>query len=225
MPVSCLYAATQILANDKGNKSLSEMRTISCMFFSVPADGGLRLLDAALICFMVAGTSPSPTRSIKGVPQAPFNGKSVNCSSPHPQLIKQHIALGHDMDQSEIEHDGITYTLLGRIVLGSRSRIMVASTGYGETVAVKIVHKHRAYDLFPDREDIASTKSVMEYITVSEEPRPFLLKLLHSWDDNDNIYFVMVRDTFISNRPLLLITTSASISLRSHRCYAQRCFT
>ena len=58
-------------------------------------------------------------------------------------------------------------------------------------MAIKILHKAMLYRDQLGRMDIVSEKKILTRATICG--KPFLTQLLSSWDDEENVYFVMVR--------------------------------
>lgn len=90
------------------------------------------------------------------------------------------------MDCSVIRHEGVEYEVLGRL----DNWVLAAKTKTGQQVAIKVLNKLRVYFPKTARQDIITEKALMESATRSG--KPFLINLLASWDDDENIYFMMV---------------------------------
>ena len=82
------------------------------------------------------------------------------------------------------------YYIQGTLGEGGSGRVVAARMRTGHTVAVKVVHKAKAYRNPFGRENLKDEKFNWERVT--HERRPFLVHLLMSFDDPENIYFVMV---------------------------------
>jgi hypothetical protein len=89
-----------------------------------------------------------------------------------------------------LQHGGEVYTVLGQLGTGSTGRVMYARTRDDYPVAIKIVHKPQVYRLHCGRANVMVEKETLERVTTVG--KPFLTKLLASWDDGENVYFVMV---------------------------------
>ena len=59
-------------------------------------------------------------------------------------------------------------------------------------VAIKVVHKPMMYRRPNGRSHVLVEKESLERLTTMR--MPFVTKLLSSWDDGENVYFVMVSD-------------------------------
>ncbi|KAJ3533333.1 hypothetical protein NM688_g7297 [Phlebia brevispora] len=92
-------------------------------------------------------------------------------------------------DISILANGDETYVLLGVIEETKYSSILYARTAEDEEVAIKVIHKQKAYARPHGRESVAVEQRIMRQAT--ELGRPFLAQLLSSWDDADNVYLVM----------------------------------
>ena len=96
-----------------------------------------------------------------------------------------------------LAHDGQAYVVLGTLGEGGSGKVMYAKAQTGHSVAIKVVHKAKAYRDPYGRDYLKNEKCNWERVT--HERRSFLVSLLLSWDDPQNIYFVMVSElAFVS---------------------------
>ncbi|GJE88162.1 kinase-like protein [Phanerochaete sordida] len=92
-------------------------------------------------------------------------------------------------DALVVSRDGTDYILTGMIGSGGSGRVFSVQTQHGESFALKVVHKPIAYRC-PDGRNMALVEQrSWERATLSR--RAFLMPLLKSWDDEENIYFLM----------------------------------
>ena len=100
---------------------------------------------------------------------------------------------------------GQTYTVAFRIGEGATSHVMYATTDDGSEVAIKVVHKpqlaffhahpeERGATFVPTAASIMKERSFLQKVTDAKVP--FATPLLDSFQDQTNIYFVMVRILF-----------------------------
>ena len=89
-----------------------------------------------------------------------------------------------------LTHAGQAYVVLGTLGEGGSGKVMYAKLHTGHSVAIKVVHKAKAYRDRYGRENLVNEKCNWERVT--HERRSFLVNLLLSWDDPENVYFVMV---------------------------------
>lgn len=82
------------------------------------------------------------------------------------------------------------YTIIGTIDELTYGRILYARNENDEDVAIKIFHKPKLYSYRSGRQAIVIEQRLARKIT--DTGKPFLVQLLSSWDDKDNVYFVMV---------------------------------
>lgn len=89
-----------------------------------------------------------------------------------------------------LTHAGQAYVVLDTLGEGGSGKVMYAKSQTGYSVAIKVVHKAKAYRDPYGRENLVNEKCNWERVT--HERRSFLVSLLLSWDDPENVYFVMV---------------------------------
>lgn len=84
-----------------------------------------------------------------------------------------------------------TYRVLSRIAQGGGGRVVAAETDDGYYVAIKVIHKWQQYRLSTGRQMLLTEKAIMaKAATLGHK---FLTSLLESWEDEENVYFAMVR--------------------------------
>ncbi|KIP04586.1 hypothetical protein PHLGIDRAFT_129405 [Phlebiopsis gigantea 11061_1 CR5-6] len=81
------------------------------------------------------------------------------------------------------------YVIVGHLGTGASGRVMYARSREGKAVAVKVAHKAKLYRERCGRLNIKAEQECLERVTLCG--KPFLTQLLSSWDDDDNVYFVM----------------------------------
>lgn len=90
-----------------------------------------------------------------------------------------------------LQHEGTEYKILGELGRGSFGRVVLASTSDGKDVAIKVLSKAAGPRCLENHKtSILNEKQILARI--SEEEDPFITTLLASFQDEDNIYFVMV---------------------------------
>ncbi|KAH9939449.1 kinase-like domain-containing protein [Amylocystis lapponica] len=89
----------------------------------------------------------------------------------------------------ELVNGQSTYRLVGITGEGGQGRVMLAVTDADELVAVKVTHKRKAFRWDHGRPQLLQEKDIMERAIIDK--RSFLMGLLSSWEDVDNVYFVM----------------------------------
>lgn len=96
------------------------------------------------------------------------------------------------------------YRIDGIIGCGGFARVLQATKDSGECVAIKVTHKREAYAKSPYIHDLLCHEmDTLRWATT--HACPGLTKLIESWEDEDNIYFVMVRS------PAYLAMTSSNL--------------
>lgn len=90
-----------------------------------------------------------------------------------------------------LEHLGVTYTITGELGRGAFGRVVFARTSLGDEVAIKIFGKTSSKNT-PEqhRQSILNEKQILARVTAEENP--FVTQLLVSFQDQNNVYFVMV---------------------------------
>ncbi|CCM04540.1 uncharacterized protein FIBRA_06721 [Fibroporia radiculosa] len=102
-----------------------------------------------------------------------------------------------DCEERITPHDSIAilkngdtdYALLGVLGDGGCGRVFLAETQHGDVVAIKSTHKLKQYRYKKGRDLLLNEMHVMEKATSSCSS--YLAYLLESWEDKDNVYFVM----------------------------------
>lgn len=112
-------------------------------------------------------------------------------------------------------HAGQAYCIQGTLGEGGSGRVMCARARTGHTVAIKVVHKAKAYRNPFGRENLKDEKFNWERVT--HERRAFLVPLLLSWDDPENVYFVM---PLYHENLLQRMTSGGPISEKDFKLYA-----
>ena len=90
-----------------------------------------------------------------------------------------------------LEHGGIKYTIFGKLGQGTYGQVALARTSLGEEVAIKICCKARD-GMAPGelRKVILNERNILARI--SDEDEPFLTQALACFQDEANVYFVLV---------------------------------
>ena len=83
------------------------------------------------------------------------------------------------------------YTVLGTLVQIKHGRVIYASDARGEQVAIKVIRKTKHWEE-PIRRVYTATEHAVSR-RVAELGMPFLVPLRSSWEDDYNVYLVMVR--------------------------------
>ena len=86
---------------------------------------------------------------------------------------------------------GWRYAVKGALGETPHARIFYALDPTGEPVAIKVVHKIRINDMDGGLGNIEAEQRIMRLVTELE--KPFVVQLLESWEDDSNVYFIMVR--------------------------------
>lgn len=91
-----------------------------------------------------------------------------------------------------LTHDGISYTITGEIGCGTYGQVVFARTSLGEEVAIKITSKIATDSRNPEtlRRFILNERNIL--VRIAQQKSPFLTKPLACFQDDDNVYFVMV---------------------------------
>lgn len=116
-----------------------------------------------------------------------------DCSTPAEP--SQRVSKYHDDESALAEPTTLykgpdTFTLLGTLGSGATGRVMYARDQDNNPLAIKVVHKPKMYRRRFGRVDVVAERNTLERITIYG--KPFLTQLLSSWDDEENVYFVMV---------------------------------
>lgn len=95
-----------------------------------------------------------------------------------------------------LTHGGIAYTIpYGYLGRGSFGHVVYAHTSTGKDVAIKIMNKPKLLKRHDPKRVTKILKNeleILKMISNSEVDCPFVMKLIRSWQDEDNVYFVMV---------------------------------
>lgn len=152
---------------------------------------------------LVYPTPPISTGSTR--PPSSTSSYSSTQFAPLPRLVVTNPS-APDTDASdsgeEDDDDGLpllrngvdAYVVLGVLGNGASGRVVYARSRTGESVAIKIAHKAKLYRHPFGRVNIEGEKENLIRVTLCG--KPFLTQLLSSWDDKDNVYFVMVSVSF-----------------------------
>lgn len=92
-------------------------------------------------------------------------------------------------DPPMVSHDGVDYTLIGMLGAGGSGRVFSVRDQHGQWFALKVLHKPIVYRAPEARCAILNERHSWERVTLGR--RAFLMPLLASWDDEDNVYFLM----------------------------------
>ncbi|KAH9923777.1 kinase-like domain-containing protein, partial [Epithele typhae] len=93
------------------------------------------------------------------------------------------------------------YSILGTLGEGGFGRVFAARRNINQVVAVKVTHKWKHYRKGQgDRASLLRERDCMALAALNNVP--FWAKLLASWEDAHNVYFVMVSDERRRSRPL-----------------------
>ncbi|KAI0933378.1 hypothetical protein AcV5_005537 [Taiwanofungus camphoratus] len=82
-----------------------------------------------------------------------------------------------------------SYTLQGQLGRGGYGCVLLAESEAGNLVAIKVTNKLRQYQSKTGRERLLAEMRIMCAATLCGVP--FLMNLLSSWEDGENVYFVM----------------------------------
>ena len=91
-------------------------------------------------------------------------------------------------------HSGAAYSVEGVVADGGFSRVAQVVDDEGRRRAAKIVHKRAVCKRAGAREALLREKAFM--VKASEMGSRRLVGLIESWEDEENIYFIMVRASF-----------------------------
>ncbi|KAJ3534571.1 hypothetical protein NM688_g7115 [Phlebia brevispora] len=119
-----------------------------------------------------------------------IGSRSCHHNSPSPYLLNSPLITSSDMSSIVLKNADRAYTIKALIFKTSGGRIMMARDEQArKDVAVKVMHKRKVYKTVRGRRDVLDEMSVLKKVT--ELKKPFLVPLQHSWDDMENVYFVM----------------------------------
>ena len=90
-----------------------------------------------------------------------------------------------------LEHGGVKYTITGEVGQGTYGQVVFARTSLGEEVAIKICCKARD-GMAPGelRKIVLNERNIL--VRISQEDKPFLTQALACFQDEANVYFVLV---------------------------------
>ena len=91
---------------------------------------------------------------------------------------------------------GHQYTVHGVVGEGSFGRVLKVTDKNDQCFAVKTIHKRLAYQAGGAREQLCKEFGAMRLVQSNKPHNGRLVRLLESWEDPDNVYFVMVRLVF-----------------------------
>ena len=100
-------------------------------------------------------------------------------------------------DASILQFRDQKYKLLGTFAYARGGRIMKAQNKEGELVAIKIIHRAWAFMEPEAKVETFNERGMLERVTLAR--KPFLAGVLACWEDEENIYFVMVRGKRVDN--------------------------
>jgi hypothetical protein len=91
-----------------------------------------------------------------------------------------------------LEHNGITYTITGELGRGAYGQVVFARTSLGEEVAIKITSKVTTGSDTADklRRFVLNERNIL--VRIAGNKSPYLTKPLACFQDEDNVFFVMV---------------------------------
>lgn len=99
--------------------------------------------------------------------------------------------------ETVLTHNGISYTITGELGHGTYGQVVFARTSLGEEVAIKITSKvARDGDTLEKlRSFVLNERNIL--VRMAEHESPHLTKPLACFQDEDNVYFVMVGSLFV----------------------------
>ena len=90
-----------------------------------------------------------------------------------------------------LEHRGVKYTISGELGQGTYGQVVFAQTSLGEEVAIKICGKSRDGTTAGQlRKVILNERNIL--VRISAEDEPFLTQPIACFQDDTNVYFVLV---------------------------------
>lgn len=98
---------------------------------------------------------------------------------------------GDPEQQFTLENSGVVYTIHGIIARGGFGEVLQAESSLGDQVAIKVCAKAVEGRSLESVNDAIATEMVALKATTSK-PQPFLTQPLASFQDKNNVYFVMV---------------------------------
>ncbi|KZP05907.1 kinase-like protein [Athelia psychrophila] len=96
----------------------------------------------------------------------------------------------NDGKQFTLENRGITYTIHGVIARGGFGEVLQAESSLGDQVAIKVCAKE-VEGSHPQRVLDVITTELWALSLTTDKRQPFLTQALASFEDNNNVYFVM----------------------------------
>lgn len=82
------------------------------------------------------------------------------------------------------------YAVAGKMGSGAHGRVMYAKNTDAQELAIKVIHKPKAYRFSSGRDGILNELKALKRVTQND--LAFVCPLLSSWSDENNIYLVMV---------------------------------
>ena len=119
-----------------------------------------------------------------------YAGTGLHAASPEPPGVPPYERTTQPGNLPVLAHDGVEYEVVGLLGSGGGGRVFCVRTRYGEWFAMKVVHKAKMYRYPDGRDSILVEKENWERITRGR--KAFSMPLLESWDDDENVYFLMV---------------------------------
>jgi Protein kinase domain len=109
-----------------------------------------------------------------------------------------------------LEHRGVKYTILGELGQGTYGQVVLARTSLGAEVAIKICGKSRdGMTAGQLRKVVLNERNVL--VRISAEDEPFLTQPLACFQDETNVYFVLVSSVIFSRWWRSRLITSYSV--------------
>lgn len=156
--------------------------------------------------------SPLPVtlEAQEAVPTAqPSADETANANLEQASPLEQPEAEDIDPDDHRQDHPTITnpywghvYKAHGVIGEGSYGRVLKVADEHGQCFAAKVVHKNIAYQMAGARDLIVQESYALRCVQTEGQNNKRLVRLLESWEDADNIYFIMVRSVPLRMGPM-----------------------